>query len=172
MFEISQQCVIEHVNVRRGKNDESEVAIDIKFSAEDVPAKVVAYALRADKVSEVTAAFFADDKEKNKRFLGMGWIPIDEEWEGKHQIKISSLPRLLVVKLAKIKAYPRGGGNFDLEFRITVEQPPENYIEAIADKIHRSAPQVNLTQTEELDLKPQKETAKVTKSEPQQQALN
>lgn len=154
MFELKQQCVIEHVNVRRGKNDESEVAVDIKFSVEDLPAKAVAGILRAVDADEVEKSFFADDADGNRRFLGMGQITIDEEWEGKHMVKISSLSRMRVVKLAKIKLTPRAKGLFDGVFRITVEQPPENFIEAVADKINRSV-NVHLEQdVRELDLPP------------------
>lgn len=174
MFEINQQCVIEHVNVRRGKNDESEVAIDIKFSVEDLPAKAAAAALLADSVEDVIAAFFGTDADQNKRFLGMGSVPIDEESEGKHQIKISSLSRMRVVKLAKVKLLPRAKGLFDAEFRVTVEQPPENYIEAVADKIHRSV-NVRLEQdVRELELAQpaaDKRPGKVKKSEPHQATL-
>jgi hypothetical protein len=180
-FEIGQQCVIEHVNVRRGKNDESEVAIDIKFSVEDLPAKAAAAALRAEHVKEVIAAFFSDGKDQEKRFLGIGAIPIDEQWEGKHKIKISSLVSMRVLKLWKVKLRPRAKGLFDGEFQVTVEQPPQNYIEAVADKLHRSV-QVKLEQdVRELDLKVKKgedaaaeakKPGKVTKTEPTQQPLN
>lgn len=152
MFELKQQCVIEHLNVRRGKNDESEVAIDIKLSCEDIPAKAIAGVLRAVNAEEVEKSFFADDEDRNRRFLGIGAIALEEEWEGKHMIKISSLSRMRVVKLAKVKLTPRAKGLFDAVFRVTVEQPPENFIEAIADKIHRSV-NVHLEQdVRELDL--------------------
>jgi hypothetical protein len=164
MFEINQQCVIEHVNVRRGKNEESEVAIDIKFSIEDLPAAAAAGALLAEGgAKEIVAAFFADDKDKNKRFLGMGSVPIAQQWEGKHMLKISSLPKMRCLKVWKIKLKPRAKGLFDGEFQVTVEQPTDGYIEAVADKIHRSV-KVVMEQDGELDLKP-------AKDEPQQGKL-
>jgi hypothetical protein len=111
---------------RRGKNDDSRsLLVHIKFSVEDSAGEVRSAALRAESVEEVIAAFFGSDEDQNKRFLGMGAVPIDEEWEGKHMIKISSLSKMRVVKLAKVKLLPRAKGLFDAEFRITVEQPPE-----------------------------------------------
>ena len=156
MFELNQQCVIEHVNVRRGKNDESEVAVDIKFSVEDVPAKAVAGVLCASSPQAVEAAFFDGDE---KRFLGIGNLAIEEEFEGKHMIRISGLSRLRVLKLARIRLTPRAKGMFDGMFRVTIEQPPQNFIESIADKIHRSV-SVHLEQdVRELPLKTASEVA-------------
>jgi len=162
-FEINQQCVIEHVNVRRGKNDESEVAIDIKLSCEDIPAKAIAGILRAANDEEVIKSFFGDDADQNKRFLGIGALSVEEEFEGKHMIKISSLSKMRVLKLAKIKLTPRAKGLFDGVFRITVEQPPQNFIEAVAEKIHRSV-NVRLEQdVQELDFKPSDKPAEEAK---------
>lgn len=61
-LELNLQCVIEHVNVRRGKNDESEVAIDIDLSCEDVPTSFAAGALRVSE-DEINDSFF--DAEGN-----------------------------------------------------------------------------------------------------------
>jgi hypothetical protein len=52
VFELKKQCLIEHVNARRPSNDDSPVAVDIKISVEDLPAKAAAFVLRADKVVE------------------------------------------------------------------------------------------------------------------------
>ena len=178
MFELKKQCVIEHVNVRRPSNDESPVAVDIKISVEDLPAKAAAFVLRAEKVEDVLAAFFSDDADQNKRFLGLSEIPIDESWEGRHQIKISSLAKLRVTKLFNIKLNPRAKGLFDVTFTATVEEPPENYIDALSKRLHTST-QVLLEQEPELDLKQPaeklgeagKRPGKVKKSEPTQQPL-
>jgi len=149
MFEISKKCTIAHVNTRRGKQDTSPVAIDIKIKAEDVSAAVAATALRADKTKEVSDAFF---KGEEQRFLGIGEIVIDEAWEGKHKLKIMSLPAMRCAKLWKIRVHPRAKGLFDVTFQVTIEEPPQNYIDAIARKINDTA-MINLEQDAELDLK-------------------
>lgn len=157
LFELNQKCKIEHVNTRRGKNDDSPVAIDIKFSVEDMPAKIAAAAFRAEKEKDVMESFFTNDKEKDKKFLGIGHIPIDEQWEAKHKIKISSLTSMRCTKLWKIKLKPRAKGLFDAEFQVTIEDPPQNYIDAVAKKINDFV-QVKLEQDCELDLPVKKDS--------------
>jgi hypothetical protein len=178
MFELKKQCLIEHVNVRRPSNDDSPVAVDIKISVDDLPAKAAAFVLRADNVEDVTNAFFANDEDQNKRFLGLSEIPIDESWEGRHQIKVSSLAKLRVVKLFNIKLTPRAKGLFNAVFTATVEDPPENYIDALSKRLHTST-SVLLEQDPELDLKQPtdkpgeagKRPGRVSKREPSQQQL-
>ena len=178
MFELSKQATIEHVNVRRPSNDDSPVAIDIKISVEDLPTKAAAFVLRANKVEDVLTAFFEPEGDQEKKFLGLSEIPIEESWEGRHQVKISSLAKLRVTKLFKIVLTPRAKGLFDASFTVTVEDPPENYIDALSKRLHTST-SVKLEQEPELDLKqPEKpgeaakSPGKVKKSEPQQPALN
>jgi hypothetical protein len=170
-LELNLQCVIEHVNVRRGKNDESEVAIDIDLSCEDVPTSFAAGALRVSE-DEINDSFF--DAEGNPKFLGIGSLPVDEQWEGKHQVKISSLSRMRVTKLRKIKLKPRGGKKWDVGLQVQIEQPPENYIESIADKLHRSANVRLEHDNRELDL-PKQDSAKapgrVKKSQGEQASM-
>lgn len=178
MFELKKQCLIEHVNVRRPNNDESPVAVDIKISVEDLPVKAAAFVLRAENEKDVLAAFFSEDAEQNKRFLGLSEIPIDEAWEGRHQIKVSSLAKLRVTKLFNIKLTPRAKGLFDAVFTATVEDPPENYIDALSKRLHTST-SVLLEQEPELDLKQPadkvgdagKKPGKVKRTEPEQRQL-
>jgi len=161
-FEIAQQCLLTHLNTRRGNNDESPVAVDIDFTIEDLPAKAVAAALRTD-VADVIRAFFADDEEQNRRFLGIGSIPLDEEWEGKHQVKISSLAKLRCAKLRKIKFRPIAKGLFEGSFQVTIEEPPAGVLEALAQKINKSV-QVKLEQdVAELDLPEQQKPGEADK---------
>lgn len=177
MFEFKKQAMVEHVSQTKGSNDDSPVLVHIKISVEDLPAKAAAFALRAESEAEVIAAFFSNDADQNKRFLGLNEIPIDEAWEGRHQIKVSSLAKLRVTKLFNIKLTPRAKGLFDAVFTATVEDPPENYIDAVSKRMH-SLTSVLLEQEPELDLKQppkpgeeDRKPGKVKKSEPQQQTL-
>jgi hypothetical protein len=174
LFEFQKQCTVEHVNVRRGTNEESKVAVDVKLSVEDLSAKCAGAVLRANSEEEVLDAFFANDEDQNMRFLGLTSIPIDEFWEGQHQIKISNGGKLRVAKLHKVILAPRAKGLFSCSFTVTIEDPPENFLEQIAKKLHTSCA-VKLEQEAELDLKkPQDEGKKpgaVKKSEPVQRTL-
>jgi len=171
MFEINQQCVIEHVNVRRGKNEDSEVAIDIKFSCEEMPGKAVAAALRAASVKEVDDAFFAGASER--RFVGLSELPLNCDFEGKHEIRISGMKGMNVSRLWKVKITPRRKGSYDALFQVTVQPDTENFIERIAESLHCSvAVQLKQTQKELWDTEePEGEQAPVTKTEPKQAAL-
>jgi hypothetical protein len=156
MFELKKQCMIEHVSQTKGSNDDSALLVHIKISVEDLPANAAAFVLRAENVEDVTAAFFTNDADQNKRFLGLSEIPIDESWEGRHQIKISSLAKLRVIKLFNIKLTPRAKGLFDAVFTATVENPPDNYLDAVSKRMHSST-SVLLEQEPELDLKQPKD---------------
>jgi hypothetical protein len=91
---------------------------------------------------------------------------------------VSSLAKLRVVKLFNIKLTPRAKGLFDAVFTATVEDPPENYIDALSKRLHTST-SVLLEQEPELDLKQPKDKpgeaakrpGKVKKSEGEQAPL-
>jgi hypothetical protein len=170
-LELTLQCVVEHVNVRRGKNDESEVALDIDFSCEDVPTSFAAGALRVTE-KDINDSFF--DEKGDPKFLGIGPINIDEQWEGKHQVKISSLARMRVSRLRKISMKPRAGRKWDVSLQVQVEQPPDNYIETVAEKLHRSAAVKLEHDNRELDLPKQDDAKKggsVTKKQGDQASM-
>jgi hypothetical protein len=166
---------VEHVNVRRGTNEESKVAVDVKLSVEDLSAKCAGAVLRSNTEEEILDAFFTSDDDQGPRFLGLTSIPIDEFWEGQHQIKISGGGKLRVAKLHKVLLAPRAKGLFSCSFTVTIEEPPENFIEQIANKLHTSCA-VKLEQEQDLGLqqKPADKDRKpgaVKKTEPQQQTL-
>lgn len=172
LFEFQKQCTVEHVNVRRGTNEESKVAVDVKLSVEDLSAKCAGAVLRSNTEEEIMDAFFSQDGEP--RFLGLTSIPIDEFWEGQHQIKISGGGKLRVAKLHKVLLAPRAKGLFSCSFTVTIEEPPENFIEQIANKLHTSCA-VKLEQEQDLGLKQKPADQKpgvVKKTEPAQQTLN
>lgn len=175
MFEFSTQATIEHVNVRRGPHEDSKVAVDVKLGVENLPTRCAAAVLRADKVSEVDESFFDDKGEA--RIIGLTEIPISESWEGAHWVKISTLAKMRVDKLHKVVLSPRAKGLFDATLTVTVEDPPEGYVDALSKKLHTSCPVKLEQEVQELPLKQKdkgsadQKPGKVTKTEPAQQTL-
>lgn len=170
MFELKAQCNIEHVNVRRGKNDESPVAVDIKLSIDALPVNCATAALAANGDGEVQQSFF---RGAEPRYPGMDVIPIDREYEGKHMVKFNELENMRVVKLFKIRLLPLTEGRFSAEFTVTIEEPTAKWLHAMA-KHNNKTVDVDLQQdVRELELaKTLEPTAdqkpgKVTKIKPQ-----
>ena len=148
-FEIDQQCTIENINNRRGKNDESVVALDIKFSVETLSAEAVAGALAARSAGEVEQSFFAADKP---RFAGMDVIPIDREFLGKHMIQIDDLENMRCTKLWKIRVLPLVSGSFGAEFQVTVEDPSKDFLHKVSNLNHRTVHIKLVQDVRELDI--------------------
>jgi phosphatidylethanolamine-binding protein (PEBP) family uncharacterized protein len=139
-FAFNKQCVLEHVNVRKGKNEGCVPQFDLKFSCEMLPAEAAAVALGARSTGEVEQAMFAT---KEARFKNMGSIPIDRNWEGQHMLRMEDLSGLRVVKLHKVKLVPGESNAFGATFTLTVEDPDAETLHTIMSLQHESV-QVNL----------------------------
>jgi hypothetical protein len=139
-FAFNKQCVLEHVNVRKGKNEGCVPQFDLKFSCDNLPSEAAAVALGARSEGEVAQAMFAKDEA---RFKNMGSIPIERDWEGQHMLHMEDLSGLRVVKLHKVKLVPGETNAFGATFTITVEDPDAETLHTIMSLQHDSV-QVNL----------------------------
>lgn len=139
-FAFNKQCVLEHVNIRKSKNEGAIPQYDLKFSCDALPAECAAVALGARGEGEVTQGLFAKDEP---RFKHMGSIPIERHWEGQHMLRLESLDGLRVIKLHKVKLVPGETNAFGATFTITVEGLEAEQLHAIADMQHESV-SVNL----------------------------
>lgn len=104
-FNIDDQVLIEHVNTRRSKGDDSPVCVDLKITVDALPIEAAAAALAARGTGEVEQAFFSAGKP---RFLGMDVLPIDREFLAKHLATFADLDfePIRVSKLFNIRLLP------------------------------------------------------------------
>ena len=138
-FNLSGRAEIAHLNIRKGASDESSVSLDIKLKIEDVPSATAAAALGADSSADVEAALFrpvSQDADRNARFLGLKGIACDASWEDKHAVTIKGFRKVRVHRVSKIELKPRAAGKFDLVLQITIEQPPQGYVEQLAEYLN------------------------------------
>lgn len=153
-FSFTGQASPKKIDVKRGESDEANVVINIKFHAEDFPAAAVAAALGADDAGVVDAAFFrplSQDADRNTKFLGLKWIQCETTWKARHAIAVNGLRKLRVDSVGAVLVKPRANGRFDARFSVTITNPPDNYIELLAERINRPT-KVTLEQEAELPL--------------------
>lgn len=153
-FNITGRAEIVHLNIRKGSSDSAQVSLDIKLKVEDVPAATAAAALGADSPADVEAAMFrpvSQDADRNARFLGLKAISCEASWEDKHAVTITGFRKVRVHRVGKIELKPRAAGKFDMAFQITIEQPPQGYVEQLAEYLNTSL-QIELEHDTELPL--------------------
>lgn len=168
-FNITGRAEIAHLNIRKGSSDESQVSLDIKLKIEDVPAATAAAALGADSPADVEAAMFrpvSQDADRNARFLGLKAISCEASWEDKHAVTIKGFRKVRVHRVGKVELKPRAAGKFDVSLQLTIEQPPQGYVEQLAEYLNASLP-IELEHDAELPLGAPQATTPASGTKPQ-----
>jgi len=152
-FQVTGISTIKHLNIRRGTSDDATVSIDIKFEMEDVPVAAAAAALGAESPADVELALFRPvsiDAERNARFMGVKYIRCSASWEEKHALTIKGLRTVRASRVGKIEINPRHAGRFDAVFTVSIERPPQGYVELLAEMLSGRA-DITLEHDAELD---------------------
>jgi hypothetical protein len=120
--------------------------VDLHFECETLTSEAAFTALgypankdAEDPYADVRGAFFQSlsvDADQNRRFRGLKYIQTDFAHENKHAITVSGLRKLRVYKLSNVRLVPARAGQFSCAFRVTLEHPPESYIDALSNKIN------------------------------------
>lgn len=77
-LDITTRCTLSHINLRKeGGDDCPSTAVDLKLTGMETGIGTLALLLGAESVDEVRVSFWRDDPDKNKRFFGLGPIPVD-----------------------------------------------------------------------------------------------
>jgi hypothetical protein len=138
-FAFNKQCVLEHVNPRKSKNEGAVPHYDLKFSCDSMPGEAVAAAFGARSEGELNQSLFA---AKELRFKYLGTLPCERQFEGQHMLHIDELPGLRVLKLHKLRISANDDG-FHATFSATVEDPDAETLHSIMHMQHESV-EVNL----------------------------
>lgn len=127
---------IKGLNLRKvGKaNVDEHLEIDIKIG--DVPVDIAFLALMlGSTVEEVTASFWMDNKDKDRRFTGLepigSWLMI------MHAEVVLSGVHLSECKISGFLAELHGGLQCTLTFKVTVEDPPDDSVALLAEYMKR-----------------------------------
>lgn len=133
-FSPKGKATITKLEGHNGTSDDAHARVDFGVSIEDQNCEVAKAVLGVDTVEEVERGFFrtaSEDADQNSRFLGIKRISCNAKWEGKHVLKIKGLRSLRVAKIAGVALVPRGHAKFDLNFNISIEQPPAGYVDSL-----------------------------------------
>lgn len=163
MFELNREANLVHLNVRKGTSEDATVSVDLRFTLTDVPSTTAAAALGIESAAELEAAFFhpvSVDANRAARFANIKWIETKIGWDGKHALTIKGLRSVRATRISKVKVNPRAAGRFDVLFSASLTEPPQGYIEQVAEMLNQPV-QITLEQDPELDL-----SAKVTGAKP------
>ena len=138
-FNPKGKAQIQNIAIKRGTADDATVSLYIDFKMEDMPATVVASALGAEDPADVVRSLFrpiSQDAEQNSKFMGLHSINCSAIWEDKHAIKIHGLCPVRVHKVNKVVVVPRGFAKFDGRFSVTIQQPPQGFVENLAEHLN------------------------------------
>lgn len=153
-FNFNGRAELVDLRPHRGKSDDAEVQLDMKFKAVDVSAEAAAAVLGADDGASVVAGLFrsvAVDADQNTAFPSIKGIQADCNFENRHAITVAGLRRVRCARVGKISIKPRAKGLSDMTFSVTVEAPPQNFVELLAEHLNEVI-KVNLEQEAELPL--------------------
>lgn len=151
-FNPKGKAQINGITIKRGTADDATVSVYIDFKMEDVPATVVASALGAEDPADVERSLFrpvSEDADRNSKFMGLRSLDCSASWEDKHAISISGLRTVRVHKVGKVVLVPRGFAKFDARFSITIQQPPQGFVENLAEHLNTEL-EINLEHDAEL----------------------
>lgn len=151
-FNPKGKAQIQNITIKRGTADDATVSLYIDFKMEDMSATVVASALGAEDPADVVRSLFrpvSEDAERNSKFMGLRSIDCSAVWEDKHAISISGLRTVRVHKVSKVNLVPRGFAMFDGRFSITIQQPPQGFVENLAEHLNTEL-EINLEHDAEL----------------------
>jgi hypothetical protein len=154
-FNPKGKAEFKHINIRKGTADDATVSVDIKLFLEGQSSDVAASALGVETGKEVEHAFhrsISEDSDRNPRFFGMKSIDCDAKWEGKHAITIQGFKRIRAHSVGKVSLVPQPNGKFGVEFSVMIQQPPQGYVENLAEHLN-STLTVELIHDAELELK-------------------
>lgn len=135
-FNVSGVAHVLKIDPKKGTSDDAHVSIAVKLKVEDVPAASITAALGAESAQDVESAFFRPksiDADQNSRFLGLKHIACEASWEGKHTIEFAGFRPVRTAKVGGIQIKPRGYLKCDVVFVATIEQPPQGFIEQLAE---------------------------------------
>lgn len=76
-LDITTRCTLAHINLRKEGGDCPTPAVDLKLTGMEIDLGTLQLLLGADSADEVRAAFWRDNRDRDKRFLSMGAVPID-----------------------------------------------------------------------------------------------
>jgi len=128
---IDSICTIKHLNVRKEGPDEAKVmALDIKLSDAETNPAFLARILGAE-YADVKASFW--DSEGEARFSGIetmtSWCAIDN-----CTVTMGGLV-LKECQIHKFKFKPRGDFIVEIEFQVSLKEPPENALPIIGEHV-------------------------------------
>lgn len=153
-FNFNGRAELVDLRPHRGKSDDADVQLDMKFKASDVSAEAAAAVLGADDGAAVVAGLFrsvAVDADQNTAFPSIKGIQADCNFENRHAITVAGLRRVRCTRVGKISIKPRAKGLSDMTFSVTIEKPPANFVELMAEHLNEVV-KVNLEQEAELPL--------------------
>jgi len=134
-FQFQAFATIAHLNFRKQGKDQDEVAIDIKFQGEEIPAAwfLPVFGIAAERILHDA---FWDTKAPDQpaRFINLKGIKLDAEWDGRHSFQLAS--GLYEDRIEKLKGFnltPRGRRRFDCEFSLTVLNPKTTLVDYLVE---------------------------------------
>lgn len=138
-FNVSGVAHVLKIDPKKGTSDDAHVSIAVKLKVEDVPAASITAALGAESAQDIETAFFRPksvDADQNSRFLGLKHISCEASWEGKHTIEFQGFRGVRTAKVGGIQIRPRGYCKCDVVFVVTIEQPPQGFMEQLAEYLN------------------------------------
>jgi hypothetical protein len=138
-FDIRKAKAVVTAVAPRAASEESDLVVAVSIDLSDISLESVAGALRCDPedVAELFQPKERDDAEAS-RFPNLKHMVCTEGWKRKHEVKIGTSKKLRVMSITGIQIRPRGKGLCDMSLVVTIEQPPEGYVEEMADKLRHS----------------------------------
>lgn len=137
-FELKGKAQILDLKLARGASDDSKVTLKIKLQVPDVPVSSLAGPFGVEDPKELEHALFKDasvDADRNSRFLGLKVIRSKEKYKERHRLTIAR-QRKLRCSVGTIEATPRAFGQRDVSCVVTISQPPQGYIDRLAENMH------------------------------------
>lgn len=132
-FKVDGQATIKHLNIRKqggGEDEEKQIAVDIKFSMEAVGASALLPLLGVESLDEIDTVFWAPGNDDNARFSGITKI---ESWAEFSNVDMHIFGRKVRLEsCGKFSFVPKGGMTADLTFQVSVLEPDEELIQALA----------------------------------------
>lgn len=153
-FELNHDATIVSCTHKRRKSDDTVKKIFLQMKVENVGAGPVAQLLGIEDPAPVESGFF--DEKGDKLFLAIAGVNIDKKlmvFEGVHFVVLGRFAKQRVHKLSTFIVNPRGDKRFDVDFKLTFEDPPAGLYESLCDFEGRPI-KCRLEQQAELNLKP------------------
>lgn len=137
-FNLKGKAQILDLKLARGASDDSKVTLKIKLQVPDVPVASLSAPFGVEDPRELEQALFKDasvDADRNSRFLGLKVIRSKEKYKERHRLTIAR-QRKIRCSVGNIEATPRAFGQCDVTCVATISQPPQGYIDRLAENMH------------------------------------